>query len=185
MGNSVDRAWQLSQLMEGVSTACNPSMAACLAVLSALLAIQLFGNTFPPPNFSKEYQTERCGHSRSQRSFITFHGALQNTLLSAGFPVTIHMIVLEQTFVNDSLQKIFSRWCLFWIESIISVIHISLLTYLYFLRVPSNWDLSMSHLSNLFWDGRIKSGSYLVFIWTCTWYFILSTSDPVQARNII
>lgn len=25
MGNSVDRAWQLSQLVEGVSTACNPS----------------------------------------------------------------------------------------------------------------------------------------------------------------
>ena len=25
MGNSADRAWQLSQLMEGVSTACNPN----------------------------------------------------------------------------------------------------------------------------------------------------------------
>ena len=25
MGNSADRAWQLSQLVEGVSTACNPS----------------------------------------------------------------------------------------------------------------------------------------------------------------
>ena len=25
MGNSADRAWQLSQLMEGVLTACNPS----------------------------------------------------------------------------------------------------------------------------------------------------------------
>ena len=72
MGNSADRVWQLSQLVEGVSTACNPSHgslscvqagrcvskqverhdAACqgcprrvsqLAVLSALLVIQLFG----------------------------------------------------------------------------------------------------------------------------------------------
>ena len=51
MGNSVDRAWQLSQLMEGVSTACNPSMAACLAVLSALLVIQLFGLVIPPTYF--------------------------------------------------------------------------------------------------------------------------------------
>ena len=119
MGNSADRAWQLSQLVEGVSTAFNPSRgslsyvqaghcvskqigrhdAACQgcprcvsrspetrclrvfaravrvsqpAVLSALLVIQLFGIVFPPPNFSKEHQKERCGHSRSQRSFITF-----------------------------------------------------------------------------------------------------------------
>ena len=43
---------------------------------------------------------------RPQRSFITFYGALRNILLSAGFPVTIHMIVLEQTFVNGPLQKI-------------------------------------------------------------------------------
>ena len=153
MGNSADRAWQLSQLVEGVSTAFNPSHgslsyvqaghcvskqigrhdAACQgcprrvsrspearylrvfaravrfsqpAVLSALLVIQLFGSVFPPPNFSKEHQKERCGHFRPQRSFITFHGALWNILLSAGFPVTIHMIALEQTFVNGHLQKI-------------------------------------------------------------------------------
>ena len=172
MGNSADRAWQLSQLVEGVSTAFNPSHgslscvetncvsfasvqarklnhsvsfsfphevgyfvgtpfmaghcvskqigrhdAACQgcprrvfqpAVLSALLVIQLSGIVIPPPISPKEHQKERCGHSRPQRSFITFHGALRNILLSAGFPVTIHMIALEQTFVNDSLQKIFS-----------------------------------------------------------------------------
>ena len=155
MGNSADRAWQLSQLVEGVSTACNPNYgslsyvqaghcvskqigrhdAACQgcprcvsrspearcfrvvaravrvsqpAVLSALLVIQLSGIVIPPPYFPKEHQKERCGHFRSQRSFITFYGALRIILLSAGFPVTIHMIALEQTFVNDSLQKIFS-----------------------------------------------------------------------------
>ena len=41
---------------------------------------------------------------RPQRSFITFHGALRNILLSAGFPVTIHMIALEQTFVNSAFE---------------------------------------------------------------------------------
>ena len=83
------------------------------AVLSALLAIQLFGSVFPPPNSSRKHRNERCGHSRSQRSFIMFYGALRNILLSAGFPAMFHMIALEQTFVNDSLQKIFSCWCHF------------------------------------------------------------------------
>ena len=153
MGNSAGRAWQLSQLVEGVSTAFNPSHgslsyvqaghcvskqigrhdAACQgcprcvsrspeacfrvlaravrvsqpAVLSALLVIQLFGSVFPPPNFSKEHQKERCGHSRSQRSFITFHGALRNILLSTGFPAMFHIIASEQMFVNNLSQKIF------------------------------------------------------------------------------
>ena len=205
----MDRAWQLSQLVEGVLTACNPSHgslscvetncvsfasaqarklnrsvcfsfphevgyfvgtptmaghcvskqigrhdAACQgcplcvsrspearylrvfaravrfsqpAVLSALLVIQLFGSVFPPPNFSKEHQKERCGHFRPQRSFITFHGALWNILLSAGFPAMFHMIALEQTFANGSLQKFFLLLLPFQIESILSVICISFL----------------------------------------------------------
>ena len=80
MGNSADRAWQLSQLVEGVLTAFNPSHGSlsyvqaghCVskqvglptvrfslavrvsqpAVLSALLFIQLFGLVIPPPYFS-------------------------------------------------------------------------------------------------------------------------------------
>ena len=63
---------------------------------------------------------------RSAPSFL-FHGALRNILLSAGFPVTIHMIALEQTFVNNSLQKFFLLLLPFQIESILSVIYISLL----------------------------------------------------------
>ena len=78
------------------------------AVLSALLVIQLFGLVIPPPYFPKEHQKERCDHSRSQRSFITFYGALWNILLSAGFPVMFHLIALEQTFANGPLQKNFS-----------------------------------------------------------------------------
>ena len=160
MGNSADRAWQLSQLVEGVLTACNPSHgslsyvqaghcvskqvgrhdAACQgcprcvsrspearcfrvvaravrvsqpAVLSALLVIQLFGIVIPPPNFSKEHQKERCGHSRPQRSLITFRGALWNILLLAGLSAMFYMITSEQTFVNDSLQKNFSCRCHF------------------------------------------------------------------------
>ena len=154
MGNIADRAWQLSQLVEGVSTAFNHSHgslsyvqarrcvskqigrhdAACQgcprcvsrspearfrvvaramrfsqpAVLSALLAIQLFGLVIPPPIFLLK-STKRSAATiiRPQRSFISFYGALRNILLSAGFPVTIHMIALEQTFVNALLQNFF------------------------------------------------------------------------------
>ena len=148
MGNNAGRDWQLSQLVEGVSTACNPSHgslsyvqaghcvskqvgrhdAACQdcprvsrspeahcfrvvaravrfsqpAVLSALLAIQLSGIVIPPPYSPKEHQKERCDREWSQRSFITFHGALRNILLSAGFSAMFHMTTPDQTFVNDS-----------------------------------------------------------------------------------
>ena len=187
MGNSADRAWQLSQLVEEVSTAFNPSRgclscvetncvsfasaqarklnrsvcfsfphevgyfvgtlfraghcvskqigrhdAACQgcprcvsrspevrclrvfaravrvsqpAVLSALLVIQLFGIMIPPPFPLKSTKRSAAAIIRSQRSFITFHGALRNILLSAGFPVTIHMIASEQTFVNGTFEK--------------------------------------------------------------------------------
>ena len=104
------------------------------AVLSALLAIQLFGIVVPPPIFLlKSTKRSAAAISRSQRSFITFHGALWNILLSAGVPVTIHMIALEQTFVNSSLQKFFLLLLPFQIESIRSVIYISLLAYIFIL----------------------------------------------------
>ena len=186
MGNSADRAWQLSQLVEGVLTACNPSHgslscvktnsvsfasaqarklnhsvcfsfphevgyfvgtptmarrcvskqigwhdAACQgcprcvsrspeahcfrivaravrfsqpAVLSALLVIQLFGSVFPPPNFSKEHQKERCGHSRSQRSFITFSWCASEYSVVSRLSHRSSMITLEQTFFNDASE---------------------------------------------------------------------------------
>ena len=190
MENSADRAWQLSQLVEGVLTACNPSHgslscvktnsvsfasaqvrklnhsvcfsfphevgyfvgtptmaghcvskqigrhvatcqgcprcvsrspeARCLrvfartvrfsqpAVLSASLVIQLFGIVIPPIFLLKSTKRSAAAISRSQRSFITFHGALRIILLLAGFPATFHMITSEQTFVNGPLQKIFT-----------------------------------------------------------------------------
>ena len=79
------------------------------AVLSALLVIQLFGIMIPPPFPLKSTKRSAAAISRSQRSFITFHGALRNILLSAGFPAMFHMIASKQMFVNGSLQKIFSR----------------------------------------------------------------------------
>ena len=73
----------------------------------------------PTPHISlKSTKRSAAAISRPQRSFITFYGALRNILLSAGFPVTIHMIALEQTFVNDSLQKIFLLLLLNRIDSI-------------------------------------------------------------------
>ena len=65
------------------------------------------GFEFPPPFSPKEHQKERCGHSRPQRPFITFYGALRNILLPTGFPAMFHMIALEQMFVNNLSQKIF------------------------------------------------------------------------------
>ena len=56
---------------------------------------------------------------------LLFHGALRNILLSAGFPAMFHMIALEQTFVNGSLQKFFLLLLPFQIESILSVICLS------------------------------------------------------------
>ena len=84
--------------------------------------------SFPPPLFPlKSTKRSAAAISRPQRSFITFHGALRNILLSAGFPAMFHMIALEQMFVNGSLQKFFLLLLPFQIESILSVICISFL----------------------------------------------------------
>ena len=113
MGNSADRAWQLSQLVEGVSTAFNPSHGSLSCAFPNLRCcprcwlFSCLGVYFHFRISPKEHQKERCGHSRPQRSFITFYGALRNILLSAGFPAMFHMIVLEQTFVNALLQNFF------------------------------------------------------------------------------
>ena len=108
------------------------------AVLSALLVIQLFGIVIPPPNFSKEHQKERCGHSRSQRSLITFHGALWNILLLAGLSAAVHMITLEQTFVNGPLQK----FLLLFLNRIDSISNLYIFTYLYLYFICVNISLS-------------------------------------------
>ena len=78
------------------------------AVLSVSLVIQLFGIVIPPIFLLKSTKRSAAAISRSQRSFITFHGALRIILLLAGFPATFHMIMSEQTFVNGPLQKIFT-----------------------------------------------------------------------------
>ena len=111
MGNSADRAWQLSQLVERVLTAFNPSHGSLSCVETNCGVVRVAGYSvvwdlsFPPPLFPlKSTKRSAAAISRSQRSFITFYGALRNILLSAGFPVTIHMIALEQTFVNGAFE---------------------------------------------------------------------------------
>ena len=144
MGNSADRAWQLSQLMEGVLTAFNPSHGSlscvktnCVSFASAqarkrkirsLLrrgrrarrarfptcgVIRVAGYSVvwdcgPTPIFLlKSTKRSAAAIIRPQRSFITFHGALRNILLSTGFPAMFHIIASEQMFVNNLSQKIF------------------------------------------------------------------------------
>ena len=151
MGNSADRAWQLSQLAEGVLTACNPSHgslscvqaghcvskqigrhdAACQgcprcvsrspeahcfrvvaravrvsqpAVLSALLVVQLFGIVIPPIFLLKSTKRSAAAISRSQRSFIIFHGALRNILLSADFSAVFPKISSDFILVNIAFE---------------------------------------------------------------------------------
>ena len=180
MGNSADRAWQLSQLVEGVLTACNPSHGSlscvetnCVSFASAqarklnrsvcfsfphevsyfvgtptmaghcvskqvglptarfpLAGSLLLGRRARRARFPTCGVVHVAGYSvvwacdptpilplkSTKRSAATilgrsapsllFHGALRNILLPTGFPATIHMIELEQTFANDSLQKI-------------------------------------------------------------------------------
>lgn len=58
--------------------------------LDALLVIQSFGIMIPPPIFLlKSTKRSAAAISRSQRSFITFHGALRNILLLKGFPAAV------------------------------------------------------------------------------------------------
>ena len=60
----------------------------------------------PTPIFPlKSTKRSAAAISRSQRSFITFYGALRNILLPAGFSAVFHMITLEQTFVNGTFEK--------------------------------------------------------------------------------
>ena len=62
----------------------------------------------PTPVFPlKSTKRSAAAIIRPQRSFITFHGALRNILLSTGFPAMFHIIASEQMFVNNLSQKIF------------------------------------------------------------------------------
>ena len=143
MGNSADRAWQLSQLVEGVSTAFNPSHGSlscvktnCVSFASAQARKRKIRSLLRRGRRARRARFPTCGvvHvagysvvwdcdptpilplKSTKRSAATilgrsapsllFHGALRNILLPAGFPATIHMVELEQTFANDSLQKI-------------------------------------------------------------------------------
>ena len=124
MGNSADRAWQLSQLVEGVSTAFNPSYGSLSCVKTNCGVVRVAGYSVvwdcdPTPVFLLK-STKRSAATILGRSApsLLFHGALRNTLLPAVFLATIHMITSEQTFVNDSLQKIFLLLLLNRIDSI-------------------------------------------------------------------
>ena len=110
MGNSADRAWQLSQLVEGVSTAFNPSHGSLSCAFPNLRCcprcwlFSCLGVYFHLRISPKEHQKERCGHSRPQRSFITFHGALWNILLSADSFTVFSKMPSNLIFVNGAFE---------------------------------------------------------------------------------
>ena len=74
------------------------------AVLSALLVIQLFGIVIPPPFPLKSTKRSAAAISRSQRSFITFHGALWNILLSADSFTVFSKMPSNLIFVNGAFE---------------------------------------------------------------------------------
>ena len=113
MGNSADRDWQLSQLVEGVSTAFNPSHGSLSCVETTCGVIRVAGYSVvwdcgPTPIFLlKSTKRSAAAIIRPQRSFIAFYGALRNILLSTGFSAMFHMITLKQLFASVLLQNFF------------------------------------------------------------------------------
>ena len=76
MGNSADRAWQLSQLVEGVSTAFNPATAACLVRRPDIVCPNRLGGMMQPaktahgaflahPSWGPRKAGRLCGERRS------------------------------------------------------------------------------------------------------------------------
>ena len=111
MGNSADRAWQLSQLVEGVSTACNPSHGSLSCVETNCGVVRVAGYSvvwdlsFPPPLFPlKSTKRSAAAISRPPRSFITFYGALRNILLSADFSAVFPKISSDFILVNIAFE---------------------------------------------------------------------------------
>ena len=78
------------------------------AVLSALLVIRLFGSVFHLRISPKSTKGALRIFGLAQRSFITFHGALWNILLSAGFPAMFHMISARTNVCQWLFAEIFS-----------------------------------------------------------------------------
>ena len=74
------------------------------AVLSALLVVQLFGIVIPPIFLLKSTKRSAAAISRSQRSFITFHGALRNILLSADFSAVFPKISSDFILGNIAFE---------------------------------------------------------------------------------
>ena len=120
MGNSADRAWQLSQLVEGVLTAFNPSHGSLFRrgrrarraryPTCGVIRVAGYSVVWECISTSEFFPKAPKGAlrpflGRSAPSFL-FHGALQNILLSAGFPAMFHMATPEQMFANGPLQKI-------------------------------------------------------------------------------
>ena len=74
------------------------------AVLSALLAIQLFGIVIPPPYFPKEYQKERCGHFSAAALLHYFSWCASEYSVVGRISRRSSMITPEQTFFNDAFE---------------------------------------------------------------------------------
>ena len=167
MGNSADRAWQLSQLVEGVLTACNPSAWQPVLHQNKLRCcprcwlFSCLGFEFPTPLISpKEHQKERCGHSRPQRSFITFSWCASEYSVVDRIPCHVPYDSTRTNVCQWSFAKKFLLLLLLnRIDSISNLYIFILLRWIFQRRItqrwkiqcrrlPSCWTQSFSHSSN-------------------------------------
>ena len=79
------------------------------AVLSVLLAIQLFGIVIPPHISPKEHQKERCGHYLAAALLHYVLWCASEYSVVGRISHRSSMITLEQTFFNDASEYLFPR----------------------------------------------------------------------------
>ena len=116
MGNSVGRAWQLSQLVEGVLTACNPSHGSLSCVKTNCGVVRVAGYSVvwacdPTPISPKEHQKERCGHY-SAAALLHYVSWCASEYSVAG-RISCHVPYdnIETTVCQRSFAEFFSYCC--------------------------------------------------------------------------
>ena len=101
MGNSADRAWQLSQLVEGVSTAFNPATAACLVRRPDIVCPNRLGGMMQPAKtahgaFLARRKLAASGSSRAPCAFPNLRCCPRCWLFSC-LGVYFHLRILPES----------------------------------------------------------------------------------------
>ena len=104
MGNSADRAWQLSQLVEGVSTACNPSHGSLSYVQAGHCVSKQIGRHDAACQGCPRC-VSRSPEARCLRVFARAVRVSQPAVLSALLVVQLFGIVIPPIFLLKSTKR--------------------------------------------------------------------------------